>query len=267
MGNLVTNILKMSGGLEDLQPAVNAVIGTLASLDVDLAGPSDDWDRIDFTLNFGVNQPSIISQTADRSALEDMGLAVLALYKDGATNFLREKQNKDPFLGSMPPEYSDTAEEMVKMIGLEGLTGMDLVNGAEKHMPGCILAGKKSIQSFQETGHFNWREWRAANWGTRASAETASVRVPDTGEFEIKFDTVNSAPVAWLVAVAAAHPNVMMDGASYDEDMDYAIHFVGDEPGELLIEETDDEEGVRRAQETIHGPRDPEDDEFDAMPN
>jgi hypothetical protein len=263
MGNLVTNILKMSGGLEDLHTAVKSVLGFRWHMEIELDDPSDDWVNIPFMLNFAVHQPDIVYQTADDSAHENMGLAVLALYKYGQKNYLREKQNKDPFLGSMPPEYSDTAEALIKKIGLEGVTGLDLVNGAEKAMPGCILAGKKSIQSFKETGHFNWREWRAANWGTRASSETASVRVPDTGEFEIKFDTVDKAPVPWLIALAAAHPEVMMEGAAYDEDMDYAIHFVGDEPGELLIEETDDEDGVRRAQEIIHGPRDPEDDEFD----
>lgn len=261
MGNLVTNILKMSGSVADVRAATTAILSITNTRGVNLDEASGERIRAGFTLGFAVPEPVEISYTHDRLNVEDVGLAVLSL-ANGGTNFLREKQNKDVFLAAMPPDYSESAEAIVKKLGLEGMTGIDLINAAEQAMPGCILAGKKSIIAFQETGHFNWQEWRAAHWGTRAYSNDAYFQVRGSGEVEIMFDTVNTVPVAWFTAVAAAHPNVMMEGAGYDEDNDYAVHFVGDEPGEILIEETDDADGVLRARETVHGPRDPHDDDL-----
>lgn len=259
MGNLVTNILKMRGSVADVRAATTAILSITNTRDVDFDEASDERIRAGFTLGFAVPEPVEIGYTHDRLNVEDIGLAVLSI-ANGGTNFLREKQNRDQILGQMPPEFMETAESIVAKLGLGDVRGIDLINAAEQAKPGCILAGKKSIIAFQETGHFNWQEWRAAHWGTRAYSNDAYFKVTGPGAIEIMFDTVNTVPVAWFTAVAAAHPDVMMEGAGYDEDNDYAVHFVGDEPGVILIEETDDADGVLRARETVHGPRDPEDD-------
>jgi hypothetical protein len=254
MGNLVTNVIKMSGDTADVRAAMVDMLGVTSTHDIDLSEPSHDSEKLSFTLGFAHPEPKTISYTHVDGQLENVGLAVLAI-ANGGTNYLREKQNKDVFQSAMPAEYSDTAESILEKLKLDGLEGQVLINRADEVMPGCILAGLKSIAAFKDTGHFNWMEWRAENWGTRADVTHGYLLVIDEGEIQVQFDTVNTVPVAWFQALAAKHPKVMMEGAGYDEDMDYAVHFVGDEPGELLIEETDDAEGVRRAQDTVHGPR------------
>lgn len=261
MGNIVTNIIRFTGKPEALKTALSSALGEAAA-DVDIAKVATDWHddlHLPFSLSTLVPEPAVVAATSVSSQSENIGLAILSV---GGIDWLRLKAEKDLFLSQMPPEFTETAAGLLAKLKLDGLTGKALHAKAAVVCPEAIPAGRAARDSFKKTGHFNWQAWRAENWGTRSGPEEATVRVEDVDRVSIRFDTVNAAPNQWFMAFAKANPDVMCEGAGYDEDTDYAVRFVGDEPGEILIEEDNDADAVRSAKVMVHGPRvyDDEDD-------
>ena len=120
MGNLVTNALTLSGPEEDL----TRLIGLLTETGPDrlLAAARAHPDRIawaDLAPWRAVPEPDVVSETGD-GQLADIGLAVLSR---GGTDHLRLKRGRDPFLSQMPPEYGETAEGLLRKLGLDRLSG------------------------------------------------------------------------------------------------------------------------------------------------
>ena len=258
LGNLITNIIKFTGKPDSLKTALVSALGDAAS-GVDITKVATDWRddlRLPFSLSTLVPEPAVVAATSLFSQSEDIGLAILSV---GGVDWLRFKTEKDAFLNSMPPEYTETSAGLLAKLKLDGLTGKALHDKAAIVCPDAIPAGRAARESFKKTGHFNWQAWRAANWGTQAGPEEATVRVEDVDCVSIRFDTVNTAPNQWFMAFAKANPDVMCEGAGYDEDTDYAVRFVGDEPGEILIEDGDDADAVAFARMVVHGPRPDED--------
>lgn len=264
MGNIVTNIIKFTGRPEALKAALTSAIGEAAD-QIDTSKVSMTWEDdtwVDFTLSTLVPEPGEVTATDISENLGNLGLAILSV---GGVDWLRLKQDCDPVLLAMPPHYTQTSHGLLEQNGLSGLEGQALQDKANATCPGAIPAGEAIRTSFEKTGHFNSTSWRAAKWGTMASPVDAIVKVESEDCVSIRFDTVNAAPDAWFIAFAKANPEVMCEGAGYDEDTDYSVRFVGDEPGEILIEESDDPEAVQYAKVTVHGPKVDEDCDNDGL--
>ena len=256
MGNLVTNMITLSGPAADME----RLIGLLTGEDPVrlLAGARANPDRLawaDFAPWRAVPEPEVITATGD-GQLTDLGLAVLS--RDGV-NHLRLKQDRDPFLSQMPPGFSETADGLLRKIGLGDLTGEDLLTAAELHAPGCVEAGRLAIAAYEATGEFGWYDWRQRHWGARAFGEELRVQPGADGSVSLRFDSVNDCPVPLIRSLIAQEPSVELSGAGLDEDAGLAVFLVTDGP-ELMVTETDEEGELARAYEIIYGhPPEPED--------
>lgn len=260
MGNLVTTSLTMSGPEADLE----RIIGLLTTVAADrLLAETRAISHVSVWADFApwraVPEPEIISATRD-GQVTDIGLAVLS--RDG-TDHLRLKQGRDPFLSEMPPEYGETADSLLTKLGLEKLTGEDLLKAAEGKAPGCLDAGRRAIAAYEATGEFGWYDWRKRHWGVRAFGPELRLSALPDGSVTLRFDSVNDCPVPLIRALMADAPEVQMSGAAIDEDADIAVFLASDGP-ELIVAESDTEEEMGRAYEIVYGrARDHEPDEGD----
>lgn len=248
MGNLVTIALDLTGPAPDLILTLGRLTGEdpteLMSRVRVKGGPvwagAAPWRA--------APEPDVVTATGDGHQV-DLGLAVLS--RDG-TDHLRLKQGLDPFLAQMPPEFSETADGLLRKHGVAGLTGEALLAAAETRAPGCVDAGRRAIAAYEATGEFGWYDWRMRHWGARAfGAELRVTALPD-GAISVRFDSVNSCPVALIRALLAQAPGVEMCGAALDEDAGTAVLLVTD-GAELLVTETEEEGDLSRAYELIYG--------------
>lgn len=260
MGNLVTTSLTLSGP----EAALERIIGllTTAAPDQLLANARSAPNQplwADFAPWRAVPEPEVISVTRD-GQITDIGLAALSR---GGTDHLRLKQGRDPFLSDMPPEYGETADSLLAKLGLEKMTGEDLLKAVELKVPGCLDAGRRAIAAYEQTGEFGWYDWRKRHWGARAfGAELRVSALPD-GSLTLRFESVNDCPVPLIRALMADSPEVQLSGAAIDEDADIAVFLVSDGP-DLIVSESDTEEEMGRAYEIVYGrARDHEPDEGD----
>lgn len=256
MGNLVTNALTLSGPEADLK----RLIGLLTETDPDLlltaARRSPDgvaW--ADLAPWRAVPEPDVVSETGD-GQLADIGLAVLSR---GGVDHLRLKRERDPFLSQMPPEYGETAEGLLRKLGLDRLSGEALLTAAEAKVPGCLIAGRRAIAAYEATGEFGWYDWRHRHWGARAFGSELRVGAGADGSVALRFDSVNDCPVPLIRALVAAAPDVELSGAALDEDTGEAV-FLATDGAELLVSTSGEEEELARAYRIVYG-RDPVTDE------
>lgn len=256
MGNLVTNALTLSGPEEEL----TRLIGLLTETGPDrlLAAARAHPDRIawaDLAPWRAVPEPDVVSETGD-GQLADIGLAVLSR---GGTDHLRLKRGRDPFLSRMPPEYGETAEGLLRKLGLDRLSGEALERAAEEAVPGCLIAGRRAIAAYEATGEFGWYDWRRRHWGARAFGSELRLEAGADGSVTLRFDSVNDCPVPLIRALVASAPGVELSGAALDEDAGEAV-FLATDGGELLATSSGEEGELSRAYRLIYG-RDPETDE------
>jgi hypothetical protein len=256
MGNLVTNTLTLSGPEFELK----RLIGLLTEMDPDLllgaarARP-DRTVWADLAPWRAVPEPDVISETGD-GHLADIGLAVLSR---GGTDHLRLKRERDPFLSLMPPEYGETAEGLLRKLGLDRLAGEALLQAAEAKAPGCLIAGRRAIAAYEATGEFGWYDWRRRHWGARAFGSELRLEAGTDGSVTLRFDSVNDCPVPLLMALLTKAADLEMNGAALDEDAGEAVFFATDGT-ELLVTGSDEEAELARAYRVIYG-RDPVTDE------
>jgi len=288
MANLVTNALVLSGSPQEILRAISSLIeGDAEALLAEAGKEGVDASWGTFTPEKIAPEPEVIKATSDGSSVE-MGLALIAAGKahgsiaeiglamlsgpDGAMaqadqdeiaailsegkDWLREKQNRDPFLSGMPAEYQMTAPALLEKMGILDEAGHlkpEKLN--EDWAKAALSAGIASVKAFQETGEFGWYDWRQKHWGSRAFDEDLRVECLGDGSVALRFGSVNEAPLPFIRAFAAAHNALEMSGASVEEDNDYAAFFVTDDeaPGGLLIEECHDRDGVIRAYSQIYG--------------
>jgi hypothetical protein len=263
MANLVTNLISLSGEDQTLERAISRLTdaepGPLLET-VRLAPGVPVWVRAEPWR--GVPEPEVIAATKD-GVMVDIGLA--ALSRDGV-NHLRLKQDRDPFLGQMPPEFSDTADRLLRKIGAEHLRGEALLAAAERKAPGCVAAGRLAIRAYEQTGEFGWYDWRMRHWGARAFGEELRVEGGADGSVSVRFDSVNSCPVPLITALLDAGSDLQLSGASIEEDTEFSLFLVSD-GAELLVSEGDGEEDLNRAYRIIYGrDRDEPEEEEDPEP-
>ncbi|MCE6959261.1 hypothetical protein LAZ40_09370 [Cereibacter sphaeroides] len=276
MPNLITNAVIVSGSDEVILRAIAAFISADAAKVLQDARASK-WQQGygAFTPEHLVPEPAVIGATRDDASV-DIGLAVLsaggevlgqiapdlAAQAGGITDWLRVKQDRDPFLSAMPAEYQTTTPALLRKLGLDDVDPAQLRAAAEAKAPGAVAAGVAAIRAWLETGEFGWYDWRQKHWGARAFGEALTVSLREDDSVALRFDSVNSAPGPLLRAFAQAHPDIAFEAASVDEDNDFSAFFVTDpdEPEGLLEMEENDEDGVRRAREIVYGPADPDED-------
>jgi hypothetical protein len=252
MGNLVTNSLTLSGPEEDLKRLIGLLTETDPDLLLSAARTSPDravW--ADFAPWRAVPEPDVISDTGD-GQLADIGLAVLSR---GGVDHLRLKRERDPFLSLMPPEYGETAEGLLRKLGIDRLSGEELLRAAEEAVPGCLIAGRRAIAAYEATGDFGWYDWRRRNWGARAFGSEVRLEAAADGSVHLRFDSVNDCPVPLLMALLAEAPDLELSGAALDEDAGEAVFFATDGT-ELLVTGSDEETEIARAYRIVYG-RDP----------
>lgn len=251
MGNLVTNGLILTGRDDDLRSALESLC------DEPWAGPvmlPEFGNQVDYLFNPQklLPQPDSITATQDlNSAQVDLGLSVMA--RNGP-DFLKIKQERDPVLREMPARFQQTAQSLLLKSGLLYLSGEDLERAAERVSPGCIAAAAAAIKAYEETESFDWCDWRLKTWGSRSFGEHLYANWREGFSLEIRFDSLNQAPVGLISAFAKAHPDVSINGAGYDEDSDYSVFFVSDpdEASGLAVYESDDPDSVCSARRLIH---------------
>jgi hypothetical protein len=256
MANLVTNMITLSGDDQTLE----RVISRLTDADPGplLAGVRSNpgvpvWVRAEPWR--GVPEPEVIAVTKD-GVLVDLGLA--ALSRDGVDH-LRLKQDRDPFLSQMPPEFGETADSLLRKMGVQELRGEALHAAVEAKAPGSIGAGRSAILAYEATGEFGWYDWRMLNWGARAFGEELRVEGGADGSVSVRFDSVNSCPVPLICALLGVGPDLQLSGAAIEEDTGFSLFLVSDGT-ELLISEGEGEEDLGRAYRIVYG-RDPDEEE------
>lgn len=287
MANLVTNILIISGNPDAILRGMSSLIEEDAEAllaEAGKEGTQASWGR--FTPEKLAPEPDSIKATSDGSKVEmglaliaagkahasivDIGLALLSgpgadkiqassqeiaeILKEGR-DWLRDKQNADPFLSGMPAEYQMTTPVLLAKMGLVTGDGLQAEKLKEDWVNAALAAGIASVKAFQETGEFGWYDWRQKHWGTRAFGEEMRVECLADGSVSLRFDSVNTAPMPLISAFAAAHPNLQISGASVEEGNDYAVLFVSDDEasGGILFEESHDRDGVIRAYTQVYG--------------
>jgi hypothetical protein len=261
MANLVTNLITLSGEKRTLEQAISRLTDAepgplLAEVRSNPGKPI--WVRAEPWR--GVAEPEVIAATKD-GVMVDIGLA--ALSRDGV-NHLRLKQDRDPFLGQMPPEFGETADSLLGKIGAQDLHGEDLLAAAERRAPGCVEAGRRAIAAYEATGEFGWYDWRMRHWGARAFGEELRVEGGADGSVSVRFDSVNSCPVPLISALLEAGDDLQLSGAAIDEDTETSLFLVSDGT-ELLVSEGEGEEDLGRAYRIVYG-RDPDGDDPDEDP-
>lgn len=302
MANLVTNILVISGKPDAVLRGMSSLVEEEAEALLAEAGQEGTQASCGrFTPEKLAPEPDSIKATADGSQVEmglalisagkahacivDIGLAMLSgpgadkiqassqevaeILKEGR-DWLREKQNADPFLSGMPAEYQMTTPALLAKMGLVTGDRLQAEKLKEDWVKAALAAGIASVKAFQETGEFGWYDWRQKHWGTRAFGDELRVECLADGSVSLRFDSVNTAPMPLIAAFAAAHPDLQISGASVEEDNDYAVFCVTDDeaPGGILFEECHDRDGVIRAYTQIYGhppydEDDPDEDEED----
>lgn len=90
-----------------------------------------------------------------------------------------------------------------------------------KH-PDYEEAGRKRLQLILETGYASWYPWALANWGTKWSAYSVSIKewTPDHLVFE--FQTAWSFPAPIFAKLVDRHPTLTFDLKAFDEGWNFA---------------------------------------------
>lgn len=258
MGNLVTNLITVSGSETDLKRIISLLTETNPDrLLITAASHKDRVAWTDLAPWRAVPEPDLIAATRG-DTMTDLGLAVLS--REGVDH-LRLKQGRDPALLELPPEVTDTAEDLLRNFGLDALHGDALRDAAETRSPGCLDAARRAIAAFDATGEFGWYDWRMRNWGVRAFGPELRLQANSDGSLSLRFDSVNDCPVPFLYALLSHAPEAELSGAALDEDGGFAV-FLATDGTELLVSESCDEEEMARAHEIIYGsPPEGEDDD------
>lgn len=262
MGNLVTNLVALSGPGQALHAAIARLTDTEPpAVIAQLKAAPDGIAWVPFLPWRGIPEPGVVAKTANypTTAIE-LGLAVLS--REG-TDYLRIRQDRDPSLAQMPPEYTMTAAGVLASFGLQSLSGPALHRAAEGRIEGCMDAGRAVIAAFRETGEFHWHDWRLKHWGARAFGEEMRVEACRDGSLRLRFDSVNRCPEPLIRSIASSDPELHLHGAAIEEDSEMSVFFVSGDDGMDFLETHGDEAEMRRAYRLVYGrdPEPPEDDD------
>ena len=255
MGNIVTNRVNFERrdgavGVEGFADLIARITPRpLAEFAADLAAADSRRTSAEVPFDMGLVSPLPKALAGDERGEIILGLALLSTEREDLVMALWE--SRDPIFNDMPPNMVMTAYTVLVENGIAGLDAASRRDLAERDDPD-MRAARAALAAYRETGKFDAVSWQTENWGTRAHAGKADVWIED-GNLCLAFDTKNSGPDAWIEKLADTLPSYHFSGASYDEDMDYSLHFVTEEPGEVSIEESHDEDRLLDARAFVSG--------------
>lgn len=263
MGNLVSNKLYVTkSDLTSAADAFKPVIAKLTHDDTDrvihdleeafLANPENPrWTNV--PLDFGCLKPIPAGLDADAScATHREFLLAIAIFSIKEDYVAIRAEAVDPLQAELTAEHQETRVSILSREGLLGRSNAELRKHGVEHFPDAMRQASEAIRHYSEHGAFDSLTWRRMNWGVRAHAETAYLRL-ENSSLGISFDTVNSAAAEWTQEFAAALPDYEIRGAAYDQDTDYSCLIEPVGPGEVLFSEDWDSDRVTLARAIVAG--------------
>lgn len=256
MGNLVTNRINFERrdgalGIEAFaQVLLRLTPVSIADIREQFAKAAGSDSRVWAPFDMGLASPQPEGLDLPEKGDMELGLAILSTPQRDLVSAFWEC--RDPIFNDMPPHLVRTAHSVQVENGLQDLDPRSRLDAARIRFPDDLAAGEAALKAYEATGQFEGLTWRKQSWGTRAHAEEVGLWF-EKGNLCAKFDTVNEGPGEWLADLAKVLPDYHFAGVSYDADMDYSLHFVTDEPGELSIEEGDDADQVLKARAFVAG--------------
>lgn len=258
MGNLVTNRINFER--RDGAKGVDAFADVLGKLTprpfeemreaLERATSPAVWVDAPFDMELVDPLPEALIKAEGGSQDVLLGLALLSTKSEDLV--MAYWESRDPIFNDMPPGMVMTAHSVLEQRGLAFLDAETRRHVAMNRHMDAIEAGRAARDAYRETGKFDATTWQNQAWGTRAHAQDVFLWF-EAGNLCAKFDTVNEGPDGWIADLAKAAPDYHFSGVSYDEDTDYSLHFVTNEPGEVSIEESDDPDHVLEARAFVSG--------------
>jgi len=112
---------------------------------------------------------------------------------------------------------------------------------AARERPDALEHGRKSIQAYEQTGSYDWYDWRVENWGTKWSSYSFEFEYQAPGELRFRFDTAWDFPRPIFEQLAEMFPTLCFQCACFGEMSNFAGRgtFNGEPPFEIM-EATDE---------------------------
>lgn len=246
MGNLVSNRINFER--RDRAVGVENFVDVLAKITTrplehyatDLGAADSRRTSVEVPFDMGLVRPLPKALAGGEGGDIMLGLALLSTDKEDLVMALWE--SRDHIFNDMPPNMVMTAYTVLAEKGIAGLGSVSRRELAESDDPD-MRAARAALAAYRETGKFDAVSWQTENWGARAHAGETDVWI-EKGNLCIAFDTKNSGPSAWIEKLAETLPGYHFSGVSYDEDTDYSLHFVTEEPGQVSINESSEPDQV-----------------------
>jgi hypothetical protein len=137
------------------------------------------------------------------------------------------------------PKSSYLTWPWVQKLGID--TVSELRAWAEKERPEALVSGRKALEAFRQTGHYDWYDWSIEHWGTKWNSYGFEIEYEDDNQFSFHFDTAWGFPEPIFEKLAEMFPALRFDCACFDEMWNFAGAgaFNGDPPFEF-VEPTDE---------------------------
>jgi Api92-like protein with ferredoxin domain len=93
---------------------------------------------------------------------------------------------------------------------------------AEKERPDALEHGRKSIEAYEQTGFYDWYDWRVENWGTKWNTYSFEIEHEGPGELQFRFDTAWDFPRPIFEKLAEMFPTLCFECVCFDEMSNFA---------------------------------------------
>lgn len=191
---------------------------------------TDDYGRVEFSLDSFVPEPECLYESEPAF---DADLALIALGVDPDEPVPYVTLTLERVLGF----------EWAREAGI--VSRADLLAYLEENSPDGVAAAHRRLANFAETGFYDWRQWREANWGTIRSPEGTEIQVEEPGRLVFGFSTAWSFPDTAFRVLGVLYPNLTFDVAALVVELNHAM--VGQVKGaSMSLRQTQDYEAVYR---------------------
>jgi hypothetical protein len=101
--------------------------------------------------------------------------------------------------------------------------------------------GRKSIHAHEQTGFYDWYDWRVENWGTKWNSYSFEFEHEGPAELRFRFNTAWDFPIPIFEKLAEMFPTLCFRCVCFDEASNFAGRgaFNGEPPFEYM-EATDE---------------------------
>jgi hypothetical protein len=167
----------------------------------------DSYGQVNFSLESFVPEPKVLCEPEPAF---DSDLALIALGVD--------PEPIHPFVLTLERVLGfDWAKEA----GISSRA--DLLAHIEKRSPEGVAAARRRLVAFAETGFYDWRHWREANWGTMRAPEWTAILINEPERLVFCFSTAWSFPAPAFRVLGVLFPNLAFDIAGLDREAHWAV--------------------------------------------